>query len=236
MSNILIIGAGGVSQVATVKCAMNADVFSKITLASRTKSKCDAIAKFIKDRLGVAIDTAQIDADDTDAVVALIKKTGAELLLNVALPYQDLTLMDACSRAGIPYIDTANYEHPDTAKFEYKLQWAKDEDFKKAGTMALLGSGFDPGVHPPAVGGQVGVAVGGDQLQAALFSPVDPVFELARLARKTVRAFCGSCVILFSLRSLKAASPVDRASSMRRMSGFDAAAIAKRRREAMPEE
>ncbi len=146
MSNILIIGAGGVSQVATVKCAMNADVFSKITLASRTKSKCDAIAKFIKDRLGVVIDTAQIDADDTDAVVALIKKTGADLLLNVALPYQDLALMDACSRAGIPYIDTANYEHPDTAKFEYKLQWAKDGEFKAANTMALLGSGFDPGV------------------------------------------------------------------------------------------
>ena len=146
MSNILIIGAGGVSQVATVKCAMNSDVFTNITLASRTKSKCDAIAKFIKDRLGVQISTAQIDADDTAAVVELIKQTKADLLLNVALPYQDLTLMDACIKAGIPYIDTANYEHPDTAKFEYKLQWAKDGDFKNAGTMALLGSGFDPGV------------------------------------------------------------------------------------------
>ena len=146
MSNILIIGAGGVSQVATVKCAMNSDVFTNITLASRTKSKCDAIAKFIKDRLGVQINTAQIDADDTAAVVELIKQTKADLLLNVALPYQDLTLMDACVKAGIPYIDTANYEHPDTAKFEYKLQWAKDSDFKNAGTMALLGSGFDPGV------------------------------------------------------------------------------------------
>ena len=146
MSNILIIGAGGVSQVATVKCAMNSDVFTNITLASRTKSKCDAIAKFIKDRLGVQINTAQIDADDTAAVVELIKQTKADLLLNVALPYQDLTLMDACIKAGIPYIDTANYEHPDTAKFEYKLQWAKDGDFKNAGTMALLGSGFDPGV------------------------------------------------------------------------------------------
>ncbi|WP_103605157.1 saccharopine dehydrogenase family protein [Campylobacter concisus] len=146
MSNILIIGAGGVSQVATVKCAMNSDVFTNITLASRTKSKCDAIAKFIKDRLGVQINTAQIDADDTAAVVELIKQTKADLLLNVALPYQDLTLMDACVKAGIPYIDTANYEHPDTAKFEYKLQWAKDADFKNAGTMALLGSGFDPGV------------------------------------------------------------------------------------------
>ena len=146
MSNILIIGAGGVSQVATVKCAMNSDVFTNITLASRTKSKCDAIAKFIKDRLGVQINTAQIDADDTAAVVELIKQTKADLLLNVALPYQDLTLMDACVKAGIPYIDTANYEHPDTAKFEYKLQWAKDGEFKAANTMALLGSGFDPGV------------------------------------------------------------------------------------------
>ena len=146
MSNILIIGAGGVSQVATVKCAMNSDVFTNITLASRTKSKCDAIAKFIKERLGVEIKTAQIDADDTAAVVELIKQTKADLLLNVALPYQDLTLMDACVKAGIPYIDTANYEHPDTAKFEYKLQWVKDSDFKNAGTMALLGSGFDPGV------------------------------------------------------------------------------------------
>lgn len=146
MANLLIIGAGGVSQVATVKCAMNSDVFTKITLASRTKSKCDKIANFIKERLGVSIQTAQIDADDTEAVVELIKKTGASLLLNVALPYQDLTLMDACIKTKIPYIDTANYEHPDTAKFEYKLQWAKHESFKNSSTLALLGSGFDPGV------------------------------------------------------------------------------------------
>lgn len=146
MANLLIIGAGGVSQVATYKAAANCDVFSKITLASRTKSKCDKIAKFIKERLGVEIQTAQIDADDTDAVASLIKKTGAEILLNVALPYQDLTLMDACVKAKINYIDTANYEHPDTAKFEYKLQWAKDGEFKKAGVLGLLGSGFDPGV------------------------------------------------------------------------------------------
>lgn len=146
MANILIIGAGGVSQVATVKCAMNSDVFTKITLASRTKSKCDAIAAFIKERLNIDIETAQIDADNTKAVVDLIKACKADLLLNVALPYQDLTLMDACLETGIPYIDTANYEHPDTAKFEYKLQWEKDEAFKKAKNMALLGSGFDPGV------------------------------------------------------------------------------------------
>ncbi|MEB2814913.1 saccharopine dehydrogenase family protein [Campylobacter upsaliensis] len=146
MANLLIIGAGGVSRVASVKCAMNSDVFTKITLASRTKSKCDAIASFIKERLGVSVDTAEIDADNVEAVVTLIQKTGAEILLNLALPYQDLSLMDACLKTGIHYIDTANYEHPDLAKFEYKEQWAKDENFKKAGILGLLGSGFDPGV------------------------------------------------------------------------------------------
>ncbi|EAL3926276.1 saccharopine dehydrogenase family protein [Campylobacter upsaliensis] len=146
MANLLIIGAGGVSRVASVKCAMNSDVFTKITLASRTKSKCDAIASFIKERLGVSVETAEIDADNIEAVVTLIQKTGAEILLNLALPYQDLSLMDACLKTGIHYIDTANYEHPDLAKFEYKEQWAKDESFKKAGILGLLGSGFDPGV------------------------------------------------------------------------------------------
>ncbi|EMW9317376.1 saccharopine dehydrogenase family protein [Campylobacter upsaliensis] len=145
MANLLIIGAGGVSRVASVKCAMNSDVFTKITLASRTKSKCDAIASFIKERLGVSVETAEIDADNVEAVVTLIQKTGAEILLNLALPYQDLSLMDACLKTGIHYIDTANYEHPDLAKFEYKEQWAKDESFKKAGILGLLGSGFDPG-------------------------------------------------------------------------------------------
>ncbi|MDL0110221.1 saccharopine dehydrogenase family protein [Campylobacter felis] len=146
MANLLIIGAGGVSRVASVKCAMNSDVFTKITLASRTKSKCDAIASFIKERLGVSVDTVEVDADNVEAVVTLIQKTGAEILLNLALPYQDLSLMDACLKTGIHYIDTANYEHPDLAKFEYKEQWAKDENFKKAGILGLLGSGFDPGV------------------------------------------------------------------------------------------
>ncbi|HEC1569400.1 TPA: saccharopine dehydrogenase family protein [Campylobacter upsaliensis] len=146
MANLLIIGAGGVSRVASVKCAMNSDVFTKITLASRTKSKCDAIASFIKERLGVSVETAEIDADNVEAVVTLIQKTGAEILLNLALPYQDLSLMDACLKTGVHYIDTANYEHPDLAKFEYKEQWAKDESFKKAGILGLLGSGFDPGV------------------------------------------------------------------------------------------
>ncbi len=146
MSHILIIGAGGVSRVATVKCAMNADTFTKITLASRTKSKCDEIAAFIKERLGVSIDTAQINADDSEAVAEFASKIRADLLLNLALPYQDLTLMDACLKAKIAYIDTANYEHPDVAKFEYKEQWAKDGAFKEAGILGLLGSGFDPGV------------------------------------------------------------------------------------------
>jgi saccharopine dehydrogenase (NAD+, L-lysine forming) len=143
---ILIIGAGGVSRVATVKCAMNIDTFEKITLASRTLSKCDAIAADIKKNQNVEIETANIDADSVPALVELIKKVNPKLVLNVALPYQDLTIMDACSQTGVDYVDTANYEHPDEAKFEYKEQWAKDNQFKEAGIKALLGSGFDPGV------------------------------------------------------------------------------------------
>ncbi|WP_456480473.1 saccharopine dehydrogenase family protein [Nautilia sp.] len=146
MSNLLIIGAGGVSRVATFKAAMNDHIFKKIVLASRTKSKCDAIAKDIKERLGVEIETYEINAMDVDATAELIKDTNSEIVLNVALPYQDLAIMDACLKAGAHYVDTANYEHPDEAKFEYKEQWAKNEEFKKAGLMALLGSGFDPGV------------------------------------------------------------------------------------------
>ena len=146
MSHILIIGAGGVSRVTCVKCAMNADTFTQITLASRTKSKCDEIAAFIKERLGVSVATAQIDADDSAAVAEFASKIKADLLLNLALPYQDLSLMDACLKAKIPYIDTANYEHPSLAKFEYKQQWERGADFAKAGILGLLGSGFDPGV------------------------------------------------------------------------------------------
>lgn len=145
MSKILIIGAGGVGGVVAHKCAMNPDIFSHVTLASRTISRCDAIAASIRAK-GFKIDTAQVDADNVEETVALIKKLGVELVVNVALPYQDLTLMDACLKAGVDYMDTANYEHPDEAKFEYKLQWEKDDAFKKAGLMALLGSGFDPGV------------------------------------------------------------------------------------------
>jgi len=143
---ILIIGAGGVSTVATVKCAKNIDTFKKITLASRTISKCEKIKNIVKEKVGVDITIDQVDANNSEEVIKLIKKYNPKVLLNVALPYQDLTLMDACSATGTHYIDTANYEHPDVAKFEYKEQWARDEDFKKANITALLGSGFDPGV------------------------------------------------------------------------------------------
>ncbi|ACZ13154.1 saccharopine dehydrogenase family protein [Sulfurospirillum deleyianum] len=146
MATVLIIGAGGVSRVVTKKCAMNSGVFSKIVLASRTKSKCDQIASEIKESLHVNIETAAIDADDVDALVALIENVKPALVMNIALPYQDLIIMDACVKTKVPYLDTANYEHPDLAKFEYKEQWARDNAFKEAGIMALLGSGFDPGV------------------------------------------------------------------------------------------
>ncbi len=145
-NGILIIGAGGVSRVATVKCAMNIDTFEKITLASRTISRCEIIQSEIKKNQNVQIEIASVDADNVPELIELIKKVNPKVVLNVALPYQDLTIMDACVACGVDYIDTANYEHPDVAKFEYKEQWAKNEDFKKAGIKALLGSGFDPGV------------------------------------------------------------------------------------------
>ncbi len=142
----LIIGAGGVGNVVAFKCAMNAKTFGEITLASRTLSKCDAITANVKDKTGIAITTRQVDADSIPELVELIKGTHADIVINVALPYQDLTIMDACTQCGVDYLDTANYEHPDTAKFEYKEQWARDEPFKQAEIMGLLGSGFDPGV------------------------------------------------------------------------------------------
>jgi saccharopine dehydrogenase (NAD+, L-lysine-forming) len=122
------------------------EVFGEITLASRTQSKCDAIAAEIKRRTGRTIATAQVDADDPVQTAALIRQTGAQLVINVALPYQDLAIMDACLAAGCDYLDTANYEPKDVAKFEYSWQWAYQERFAKAGLAALLGSGFDPGV------------------------------------------------------------------------------------------
>lgn len=145
MKKVLIIGAGGVGRVVAFKCAQNADVFGEITLASRTESKCIEIANEIEKSLQQKIKTAAIDADNVPALVALLNKIQPELVINVALPYQDLTIMDACLEAGVHYMDTANYEPLDTAKFEYKWQWAYQEKFEKAGLTALLGSGFDPG-------------------------------------------------------------------------------------------
>jgi saccharopine dehydrogenase (NAD+, L-lysine-forming) len=138
----LIIGAGGVSRVVVYKCVQNADVFGKIVLASRTLKRCQDI----KDELPNAdIEVASVDADNTDEVIKLINSCKPSIVINVALPYQDLAIMDACIATKTPYLDTANYEHPDEAKFEYKLQWERDEKFKEAGIMGLLGSGFDPG-------------------------------------------------------------------------------------------
>ena len=146
MNKVLIIGAGGVGSVVAHKCAMVPEIFGEITLASRTLSKCDAIAEEVKKRTGRTIATAKVDADNAEETAALIRKTGARLLINVALPYQDLNLMDACLLAGCDYMDTANYEPLDVAKFEYSWQWKYQERFEKAGLTALLGSGFDPGV------------------------------------------------------------------------------------------
>ena len=146
MSKVLVIGAGGVGSVAVHKMAMWSDMFSEITLASRRVSKCDAIAASVKSRTGVTIATAELDADDIEATTRLIEKTDASLVVNLALPYQDLNIMEACLIAGANYLDTANYEPLDEAKFEYHWQWAYQEKFEKAGLTALLGSGFDPGV------------------------------------------------------------------------------------------
>lgn len=145
MATVLIIGAGGVGSVVAHKCAMNSDVFTNITLASRTKAKCDRIAAEINEMHGVTIQTAQVDADVVSETVALIRQVNPKLVINVALPYQDLPIMDACLEAGVHYMDTANYEPKDVAKFEYSWQWAYRERFEQAGLMALLGCGFDPG-------------------------------------------------------------------------------------------
>lgn len=141
MSKVMIIGAGGVGGVVTHKCAQLPEVFTEIVLASRTEAKCKAIAAQLKR----PIRTAQVDADNVAELTALLQKEKPDLVINVALPYQDLTIMDACLAAGVDYLDTANYEPLDTAKFEYSWQWAYREKFEQAGLMALLGSGFDPG-------------------------------------------------------------------------------------------
>ena len=146
MSRVLVIGAGGVGSVAVHKMAMNKDIFSDIHLASRTEAKCEAIAESVKERTGVDVATYAIDADDVAATSDLIRRIEPSLVVNLALPYQDLNVMEACLATGVHYLDTANYEPRDEAKFEYHWQWAYHDRFREAGLMALLGSGFDPGV------------------------------------------------------------------------------------------
>ena len=144
MGKVLVIGCGGVASVAIQKCAMNSEVFDEICIASRTVSKCDALKEKLKGKSKAKITTAQVDADKVTDLVELIRKVQPDVVLNLALPYQDLAIMDACLETGVHYVDTANYEPEDTAKFEYKWQWAYREKYEKAGITALLGSGFDP--------------------------------------------------------------------------------------------
>lgn len=165
MGRLLIIGCGGVASVAIHKCCQNSDTFTEICIASRTKSKCDALKEKLEGTTKTVITTAQVDADNVEELKALINSYKPQAVLNVALPYQDLTIMDACLACGVDYIDTANYEPEDTddpewraiyekrckdegftAYFDYSWQWAYKERFEKAGLTALLGTGFDPGV------------------------------------------------------------------------------------------
>lgn len=143
MAKVLIIGAGGVGTVVAHKCAQNPQVFTEIVLASRTRSKCEAIARAIGSD---NITTDSVDADSVPQLVELFKRHNPDIVINVALPYQDLTIMDACLECGVNYLDTANYEPKDEAHFEYSWQWAYKEKFEKAGLTAILGCGFDPGV------------------------------------------------------------------------------------------
>ncbi|CAI3450239.1 saccharopine dehydrogenase family protein [Enterococcus cecorum] len=145
MAKALIIGAGGVASVAVHKCVQNSKVFEEICIASRTKSKCDALKEKL-DGQGCKISTAKVDANNVEELIALIEDFNPDIVINLALPYQDLTIMDACLATKTHYLDTANYEPEDTAKFEYKWQWEYREKFEKAGITAILGSGFDPGV------------------------------------------------------------------------------------------
>ena len=146
MGKALIIGCGGVAGVAIKKCCQNSEIFQEIMIASRTKSKCDKLKEELAGKTETIIHTAQVNADVVPELVALINQFKPDVVLNLALPYQDLTIMDACLETKTHYIDTANYEHPDTAKFEYKWQWDYQDRFKEAGILGLLGSGFDPGV------------------------------------------------------------------------------------------
>lgn len=142
MLNLLIIGAGAAGSVVAQKCALNRDLFGNIHLASRTLEKCEKVQALCKSPITIS----QIDADDTAAVVALIKEHQPGLVVNMALPYQDLSIMDACLETGVHYLDTANYEPRDEAKFEYHWQWAYQDRYREKGLMAILGCGFDPGV------------------------------------------------------------------------------------------
>lgn len=146
MPKVIIVGAGGVGNVVAHKCAELPEIFEDVLLVSRTESKCEAIAENVRAKYGHAPRTGGLDADDVEATTALLREEKPDLLINVALPYQDLPLMDACLAAGVHYLDTANYEPPDEAKFEYSWQWAYHERFREAGLTALLGAGFDPGV------------------------------------------------------------------------------------------
>ncbi len=147
MGKVLIIGAGGVGTVVAHKVAQNSDVFTDIMMASRTQSKCDDIARAVEKKFPkVKIKTAKVDADSVEELKVLFNSFKPELVINVALPYQDLTIMDACLACGVNYLDTANYEPIDEAKYEYSWQWAYKDRFEKAGLTAILGCGFDPGV------------------------------------------------------------------------------------------
>ena len=146
MSRVLIIGCGGVASVAVHKCCQNSEIFTDICIASRTVSKCDKLKSELEGKTNTNISTASLNADNVDEIVKLIESYKPDLVLNLALPYQDLTIMEACLKTKVDYVDTANYEPEDTAKFEYSWQWAYRERFEKAGITALLGSGFDPGV------------------------------------------------------------------------------------------
>lgn len=146
MARILMIGAGGVATVAAFKIVQNADVFTEFMIASRRKEKCDLLVKAIHDKgYDMDIPTAKVDADDVEQLKALFNSYKPELVINLALPYQDLTIMDACLACGVNYLDTANYEPKDEAHFEYSWQWAYKDKFEKAGLTAILGCGFDPG-------------------------------------------------------------------------------------------
>ncbi len=146
MPKVLIIGAGGVARVVAHKCAQVPEVFEEIAIASRTMSKCEEISREIKEKTGREVEVAQVDADNVRELVALINRVKPSIVINVALPYQDLSIMDACLEANVNYLDTANYEPRDVAHFEYSWQWAYDSKFREKGLIAILGCGFDPGV------------------------------------------------------------------------------------------